>query len=67
MSARLIGSSVSWKSNDCLCILSPSVASIRLTEDIYLHRVKGCGEEEEGSSKERKKKREGDGIKGRAS
>lgn len=28
MSAGLMGSSVSWKSNDCLCILSPSVASI---------------------------------------
>lgn len=44
MIARLKGSSVSWKSNNCLCILTLSVASMRATEDIYLP-VGGCVEE----------------------
>lgn len=59
MSARLMGSSVSVKPNDCLCILNPSVTSIRLIEDIYLHHVKSCGDEKEevGSSKERRRKK----------
>lgn len=44
MIAGLKGSSVNWKSNNCLCILTLSVASIRATEDIYLP-VSGCVEE----------------------
>lgn len=47
MGARLMGSSVSLKSNDRLCILNNSVTSIRLTKDIYLHCFKGCGDEKE--------------------
>lgn len=46
MSARLMGSSVSLKSNDRLCILNNPVTSIRL-KDIYLHCFKGCGDEKE--------------------
>lgn len=46
-----MGSSVSWKSNGCFCILSPSVASVRLAEDVYLRCVKGGGEEEEKEGK----------------
>lgn len=61
-----MGSSANWKSNDCLCILSPPVAPTRLTEDMYLHRVKGFREEEqeeeEGSCKERKRKTKGERV-----
>lgn len=62
-----MGGSVRWKSNGC--ILSPSVASVRLAEDVYLRCVKGGGEEEEEEEEERRreKKAGGGGIKQRAS
>ena len=59
---RLKGSSVSWKSNNCLCILTLSVASIRATEDIYLP-VSGCVEE--GKRKALREKQKLMGISGK--
>lgn len=55
MIARLKGSSVSWKSNNCLCILTLSVASIRATGDIYLP-VGGCVAEGKGRAVRQKQK-----------
>lgn len=55
MIARLKGSSVSWKSNNCLLILTLCVASIRATEDIYLP-VGACVEERKKKALREKQK-----------